>query len=110
MRNCNNEFILKFMLCEKRCLISNANNLKSGWNSCTGALLNVITSAKVLLNLRKMPKLFKCREQQPHGFFHFRYVTPVRYIYIIYNMRSYVSIITLNYNIIYIAWKTSNSS
>ena len=36
--------------------ILNIDNLKLGWNSCAEAPPNVITSAKVLLNLRKTPK------------------------------------------------------
>ena len=47
--NRNDEFIL----CEERWLISNAKKWKLGWNLCAEALLNGITSAKVLLNLKK---------------------------------------------------------
>ena len=55
-RNRNNEFILLFILREKRWPISNTDNEKLGWNLCAEAPLNVKTLAKVLLNLRKMPK------------------------------------------------------
>ena len=40
----------------KRWPITNDENLKLGWISCAEALPNVITSAKVLLNLNKAPK------------------------------------------------------
>ena len=35
--------------------ILNADNWKLGWNSCAEAPLDVITSANVILNLRKTP-------------------------------------------------------
>ena len=41
---------------KKRWLISNVDNKKLGLNSCVEASLNVITSAKVLLKIRKTPK------------------------------------------------------
>ena len=56
MCNCNNAFILYFILHEKRWPISNTDNEKLGWISCTEAPLNVKTLVKVLLNLKKTPE------------------------------------------------------
>ena len=36
--------------------------------------MNVITSAKVLLKLRKRPKYFECGGRQPHEFFNSNYL------------------------------------
>ena len=52
MCNRNNEFILR----EKKMADSNADNWTMGYNLCTEAPPNVITLAKVLLNLRKTSK------------------------------------------------------